>query len=126
MTRHDLIPRLRHALRLMPALIRHDPLFRYAGIAAVFFLIVLIGRGAQWWAGPGPIPPTPDRLGVNGMAPAPVQPQVPNDQKPDPAAAAPAPAPPVVIAPGRKLDGVTINPAPADRFGTLPQGTKKP
>ena len=123
MTRSDFATLLRQALRLVPVLIRHDPLFRYAGIAAALFLLVLIGRGLQDWAGPGPIPPAPDPLAVN-------TPRSPTSKSPAPeptmVVPAPLPAPPIFITPGRKLDGVTVTPAPADRFGTLPQGNKNP
>ena len=111
MTGEDIAARIGHALRLAPALLRRDPIFRYAAIGALMVLILLIGRAAQDWAGPGAIPATPpsavERPSATGPAsPSPVQP-------------APATAP--TIAPGRPLDGVTIAPAPADAFGRLPR-----
>ena len=99
MTGEDIAARIGHALRLAPALLRHDPIFRYAAIGAFLALLLLIGRAAQDWAGPGPIPATP---------PSAVE---------SPSATPAAPA----ISPSRSLEGVTIAPAPADAFGRLPQ-----
>ena len=111
MTGEDIRVRIGQALRLAPALLRHDPIFRYAAIGALMALLLLVGRAAQDWAGPGAIPATPpsavERPSATGPAsPSPVQP-------------APAGAP--AIAPGRSLDGVTIAPVPADEFGRLPR-----
>ena len=38
---------LRKLLRLVPALVMRDPLFRYAAIAAILALLFLIGQFAQ-------------------------------------------------------------------------------
>jgi hypothetical protein len=110
MTGEDIGARIGQALRLAPALLRRDPIFRYAAIGALMVLILLIGRAAQDWAGPGAIPATASSaverpLATGPASPSPVQ---------------PAPA----IAPGRSLDGVTIAPAPADDFGRLPRETQ--
>jgi hypothetical protein len=106
MTGKDISLRIGHALRLAPALLRRDPIFRYAAIGALMAVVVLVGHAAQDWAGPGPIPATPasaiDRPSATGL------PQ-------------PAPATAPAIAPSRSLDGVTIAPAPADAFGKLPR-----
>ncbi len=111
MTGEDIGPRIGQALRLVPALIRHDPIFRYAAIGALMALLLLVGRAAQDWAGPGAIPATtPSAV----EPPSATGPASPNLTQPAPAA---APA----IAPGRSLDGVTIAPAPADDFGRLPR-----
>ncbi len=59
MTGKDIAALTGHALRLAPALLRRDPIFRYAAIGALMALILLIGRAAQDWAGPGAIPATP-------------------------------------------------------------------
>ena len=59
MTGKDISLRIGHALRLAPALLRRDPIFRYAAIGAFLALLLLIGRAAQDWAGPGAIPATP-------------------------------------------------------------------
>jgi hypothetical protein len=107
----DIAARIGHALRLTPALLRRDPIFRYAAIGALMALIVLVGRAAQDWAGPGPIPATPASAIELPSATGPAAPALP---QPTPAA---APA----IAPSRSLEGVTIAPAPADAFGRLPQ-----
>jgi len=111
MTGEDIAARIGRALRLAPALLRGDPIFRYAAIGALLALIFLIGRAAQDWAGPGPIPatsPSAVELPSPGGSAAPGLPQ-------------PAPAPAPAIAPSRSLEGVTIAPAPADAFGRLPQ-----
>ena len=110
MTGKDIAVSLGHALRLAPALLRHDPIFRYAAIGAFLALLLLVGRVVQDWAGPGPIPafpPSAIELPSPGGSAAPGLPQ-------------PPPTPPA-IAPGRPLEGVTIAPAPADAFGRLPQ-----
>ncbi len=113
MTGEHIRDRIGHALRIAPPLFSRDPIFRYAAIGALLGLIVLIGRAAQDWAGPGPIPATPTPsaaielpLATGPAAPSPAQ---------------PAPEAPPAIAPGRSLEGVTIAPAPADAFGKLPQ-----
>jgi hypothetical protein len=59
MTGKDIAALIGHALRLAPALLRRDPIFRYAAIGALMALVFLVGRAAQDWAGPGPIPATP-------------------------------------------------------------------
>jgi len=111
MTGEDVTARIGHALRLAPALLRRDPIFRYAAIGALMALIVLVGRLAQDWAGPGPIPATPPSAIERPSASGPAAPGLSQP------VLATAPA----IAPGRSLEGVTIAPAPADPFGRLPQ-----
>ncbi len=106
MTGKDIAALTGHALRLAPALLRRDPIFRYAAIGALMALVFLVGRAAQDWAGPGPIPATPPSAIESPSATGLPQP-------------APATAP--AIAPSRSLEGVTIEPAPADAFGKLPQ-----
>ena len=110
MTGEDIAARIGHALRLAPALLRHDPIFRYAAIGAFLALLLLIGRAAQDWAGPGPIPATPPSA-VESPSATPAAPGLPQ----------PAPATAPAISPSRSLEGVTIAPAPADAFGRLPQ-----
>jgi len=112
MTGEDINARIGPALRLAPALMRRDPIFRYAAIGALMALVFLVGRLAQDWAGPGPIPATP--------TPSPIE--RPSETGPAaPGLPQPAPATAPAIAPGRSLEGVTIAPAPADAFGKLPQ-----
>ena len=111
MTGKDISLRIGHALRLAPALLRHDPIFRYAAIGALMALTFHLGRAAQDRAGPGPIPATPPSATESPSATGPVAPGLPQ----------PAPATAPAIAPGRSLDGVTIAPAPADAFGRLPR-----
>ena len=43
MTGKDISLRIGHALRLAPALLRRDPIFRYAAIGALMALVVLVG-----------------------------------------------------------------------------------
>ncbi len=114
MTGKDIAALIGHALRLAPALLRRDPIFRYAAIGALMALVFLVGRAAQDWAGPGPIPATPPSTIELPSATGPVAPGPPQ----------PAPATAPAIAPGRSLEGVTIAPAPADAFGKLPRKTQ--
>ena len=111
MSGEDVRVRIGQALRLMPALLRHDPIFRYAAIGALMVLILLIGRAAQDWAGPGAIPATASSATDQSSASTPAPPDFTQ----------PAPAAAPAIAPGRSLDGVTIAPPPADDFGRLPR-----
>ena len=113
--------KLRTLLRLVPALVLRDPWFRYAAIAAVLALLFVIGQIAQDWAGPPAPRPTPDGAAAVG----PQRPQTaPTGAaiRPPPPTAADIPA----IAPGRSLDGITVDPAPGDAFGKLPRGVKTP
>ena len=111
MTGKDIAVLIGHALRLAPALLRHDPIFRYAAIGALMALILLVGRAAQDWAGQGAIPATPPLATDQSSASTPAPPDFTQ----------PAPAAAPAIAPGRSLDGVTIAPPPADDFGRLPR-----
>ncbi len=111
MTGRDIAALIGHALRLAPALLRRDPIFRYAAIGVLMALIVLVGRVVQDWAGPGPSPATPPSAIELPLANGPAAPGLPQ----------PAPATAPAIAPSRSLEGVTIAPAPADAFGKLPQ-----
>lgn len=135
MTRETIFSMLRAMLarwtKLVPALFRHDPLFRYATIATVLALIFLIAGLARDFLGPGTIPPADLDAenkpaasegvrsdGANaGSRSATTEPPVPG-----PATAPPAPedASPPMIAPGRSLEGLDMAPAPRDSFGTLP------
>lgn len=111
-----------------PALFRHDPLFRYAAIAAVLALIFLavsmVQDDSRYGTGrdeaPGSRTTRPDRAGQDttsrtdsagtGTPPVPRSAAQPDHED--------APA----IAPGRSLDSIDVEPAPRDDFGTLPQG----
>lgn len=113
---------------LVPALFRHDPLFRYATIAAVLALIFLAVSMVQDVGGRGALEHSttvPDRTphgtvppAVNSDATEPPPPGSPD------APAAPEDAP--AITPGRSLDRIDVEPAPKDRFGTLPTGDPNP
>ena len=110
---------------LVPGLLRHDPLFRYAAIAAGLALFFLIVRVAQEFAGPGAI--SPSGLGRVEQNPTDsedtratgITPPVPGSATVPPK---PEDAIPPVIAPGRSLEGMEVAPAPRDNFGTLPRG----
>jgi hypothetical protein len=114
--------------KLVPVLFRHDPLFRYATIAAVLALIFLAVSMLQDVGGRGALDSAttaPDR------APHDTAPPTGNSDRTEPPApgstgtpAAPEDAP--AIAPGRSLDGIDVEPAPKDRFGTLPKGEPNP
>ena len=99
MTGEDIGPRIGQALRLAPALLRRDPIFRYAAIGALMVLILLIGRAAQDWAGPGAIPATASSAVGRPSATGPASPALTQPASPPPAgqdAPSPAPAAPAV------------------------------
>ena len=120
---------------LVPGMLRHDPLFRYAAIAAALALFFLIARVTQDIAGPGAIPPaeqdtvspvTSDRVGKDVASPGDrsatsAEPPVPGS------ATAPKPedASPPILVPGRSLEGIEVEPTAPDSFGTLPQGERE-
>jgi hypothetical protein len=115
--------------KLIPGLLRHDPLFRYAAIAAALALFFLGARLAQDIAGPGALPQAgQDRTEENnadpsGRSAADVEP-------PRPGSAATLPdredVTPAEITPGRSLENLEVEPAPKDSFGTLPEGEPDP
>ena len=102
--------------RIIPALFLREPLFRYAAIAACIALLFLVAQVAQNLAGPPAIPAAPS-ASVGGEA------SKPHASAPPSAPTAPIPAQAPAIAPGRPLNGVAVEPAPADTFGTLSKGT---
>lgn len=119
--------------KLVTALLWHDPIFRYAAIAAAFALFFLFARVAQELAGPGAITPAAQTTsqGSAGSGRDRIDDAVPSasalDEKPPPpGSATPSPgqvdAPPLAITPGRSLENLEVEPAPRDSFGTLPQG----
>jgi hypothetical protein len=102
----------------VPAAWHYDRLFRWSAIGAGITLALFVLRLAG--------PPTP-RMQVS--APGSSAPAVPGPTYGASAAGSPL-APPAStalpkIAPGRSLDGVTIAPAPADGFGTLPSAGRR-
>ncbi len=120
MTR-DWLSDLGSLLRLVPTLVMRDPLFRYAAIAAVLALLFLIGQFAQVLAGPPALPPPL----AGAAAINPQRPQAaPTGTAKIPAAPIPVEIP--AIAPGRPLNGIIVDPAPADPFGKMPKGAKSP
>jgi hypothetical protein len=108
----SMLSSVRRAASLIPALLRHDPLFRYAAIAAALAMVFLVGRLAQDMAGPGAIPPKQKELGA------------PVGEPGNAAAPSPDDGTPLKIAPGRALDGARIEPPPRDSFGTITQGNR--
>ena len=81
MTGKDISLHIGPALRLAPALLRRDPIFRYAAIGAFLALLLLIGRAAQDWAGPGAIPAAPPSAVERPSATGPATPGLPQPTK---------------------------------------------
>jgi len=109
--------KLARLLRAAPVAWRHDPIFRYAATGAALALVVLLARlgGNDPDRSPGPLRATvsaPAALGDSYRAVG----EVPSPTT----ASAASPAPVPTIVPSRTLDGVRIEPAPADRFGIAP------
>lgn len=111
--------------KLIPGLLRHDPLFRYAGIAAGLALFFLVARVAQEFAGPGAIPPSGTNRTEQNIAPPDGQ-STADEEPPAPGSSTAPPAPgdamSPAIAPGRSLEEVEVEPAPRESFGILPRG----
>lgn len=114
--------RLLRWLKLVPALFRRDPLFRYATIAAVVALIFLAVSIVQDVAGHRDGPMT-------SAAPA----TAPDNRNSSSAEGSQTSAPPApgstsgpahddtpAVAPGRPLQGIKVAPAPRENFGTVP------
>jgi hypothetical protein len=97
----------------VPSAWHYDRLFRWMVIGAGVSLVVLVFRPPNL-AAPRPMSSVPVRLGLTYGAPAAGTPLAP-----------PLPLALPNIAPGRSLDGVTIIPAPADGFGTLPPASRR-
>jgi hypothetical protein len=108
-------------LRLIPALVVRDPLFRYGAIAAIVALLVLIAQFAQDIAGAPTVPPTPA-----GAAGADAQHSAATPAKRDQGQAVPAPVAVPTISPGRPLDGISVEPSASDTFGKTPRGARSP
>ncbi|MER8458307.1 hypothetical protein NKH24_19765 [Mesorhizobium sp. M1300] len=120
-------------LKLVPALFRRDPLFRYATIAAVLALIFLAVSIVQDVAGnrDGPMtgagkgtPSASDNFEQGNAASA------AGSQTSEPPApgstSEPAPDDTPAVAPGRPLQGIEVVPAPHDNFGTIPKEGSSP
>lgn len=127
--------RLLRWLKLVPALFRRDPLFRYATIAAVLALIFLAVSIVQDVTGhrDGPMTGAGNNAGTTSapdsfeqgnassaagsrtsQPPAPGSTLEPIDEK--------TPA----VAPGRPLQGIKVAPAPRETFGTVPKEGSSP
>ncbi|KUM25573.1 hypothetical protein AU467_25700 [Mesorhizobium loti] len=116
-------------LKLVPALFRHDPLFRYASIAAVLALILfavsigqhVVGAVAVTGAGKtGPaatVPEGSERRGRADMTGGAATARPPAPGSPGAPMATTDTAP---IAPGHTLDHLRVEPASPDKFGTMP------
>ncbi len=122
-------------LQLVPALFRHDPLFRYATIAAVLALIFLAISIVQDVAGnrDGPVAGAGKNAGTptstsekfeQGNAStavgSPTEPPAPGSPSEPGQDDTPA------VAPGRPLQGIKVAPAPHDDFGTVPKEGSSP
>ncbi|MER8814133.1 hypothetical protein [Mesorhizobium sp. M0965] len=120
-------------LKLVPALFRRDPLFRYATIAAVLalmFLAVSIGQDVAGQRDDRPTdagknastPPTGRDNFEQGNASSAAQ----TTEPPPPGTLEPAPEETPAVAPGRPLHGIKVAPAPHDNFGTVPMEGSSP
>jgi hypothetical protein len=108
-------------LRLIPVLVLRDPLFRHGAIAAIVALLFLIAQFAQDIAGPPVDSRTPaGSTGVNAQYSA------ATPAKRDQGHAVPAPATVPTIAPGRSLNGISVEPSTGDAFGRTPKGARSP
>ncbi|MER8671400.1 hypothetical protein NKH45_30320 [Mesorhizobium sp. M1156] len=123
-------------LKLVPALFRRDPLFRYATIAAVLaliFLAVSIGQdvagnrdGAMTGAGTNASTPSTgtDNFELGNASSAAgsrtTEPPAPGSTS------EPAQDDTPAVAPGRPLQGIRVAPAPHDSFGTIPKEGSSP
>ncbi|MER9950019.1 MULTISPECIES: hypothetical protein [unclassified Mesorhizobium] len=122
-------------LRLVPALFRRDPLFRYAAIAAVLasiFLAVSIGHDVAGQRDDRPTdagknastPPTGRDNFEQGNASSAARSQT---EPPAPGSTLePAHEKTPAVAPGRPLQGIEVAPAPHDNFGTVPMEGSSP
>ena len=112
---------LHRLLRLIPALVMRDPLFRYGAIAAIVALLFLIAQFAQDLSGPPVDPPAPA-----GAAGADAQHSAATPAKRNQGQAVPAPVTVPTIAPGRPLNGISVEPSDSDTFGKTPRGARSP
>ena len=102
----------------VPAAWHYDRLFRWmvvgAGVSFVVFVLRPHDPATSRPIASAPLSSVPASLGLTYGAPAAGTPLAP-------------PPPPALpdITPSRSLDGVTITPAPADGFGTLPSAGRR-
>lgn len=122
-------------LKLVPALFRRDPLFRYATIAAVLALIFLAVSIVQDVArhADGPMTGAGKNAGTTsapdnfeqGNASSAAGSQT--SQPPAPGSTLePAHDDTPAVAPGRPLQGIEVAPAPRENFGTVPKEGSSP
>ncbi len=123
-------------LKLVPALFRRDPLFRYATIAAVLALIFLAVSLVEDIAGnrDGPVAGAGKNAGTptstsekfeQGDASSAAGSQTTEPPAPG-SALEPAHEETPAVAPGRPLQGIKVAPAPRDNFGTVPKEGSSP
>ena len=123
--------RLLRWLKLVPALFRRDPLFRYATIAAVLALIFLavsivqdvLGHrdGRMTGAAPATAPDNVQHRNASSTeGPRMSEPPAPGSKS------EPAHEDTPAVAPGRPLQGIKVAPAPRDSFGTMPEEGSSP
>jgi hypothetical protein len=109
---------LRRLAEAAPSAWNYDPVFRWAAIGAGVALVLFVLRLAAPPALPGPLsapgPSVPVNLGPTYGTAATGSPPLPS-----------SPAVLPKIAPDRSLQGVTITPAPEDRFGTAPAAKRQ-
>ncbi|RWK58568.1 hypothetical protein [Mesorhizobium sp.] len=122
-------------LKLVPALFRRDPLFRYATIAAVLALIFLAvsivqdvlgnrdgrmtgaGKNASTTSAPDNFQHRNASSSAGSLMSEPPAPGSTSD---------PAHEENPAVAPGRPLQGIKVAPAPRDSFGTVPEEGSPP
>jgi hypothetical protein len=109
---------LRRMAEAVPSAWHHDPVFRWAAIGAGGALALFVLRLAAPPALHGPLSApgssVPANLGPTYGTAAAGSPPLPS-----------LPAVLPKIAPDRSLQGVTITPAPEDRFGTAPAANRQ-
>ena len=107
---------LRRMTEAIPAAWHYDRVFRLAAIGAGIALAMLVLRLA---ASPALRQPPPLPASAESAKPA------PNPTATGSWSVPPLPTAMPKIAPGRSLAGVTVTPAPPDRFGTAPGAAGK-
>ena len=102
----------------VPSAWHYDRLFRWMVIGAGVSFVVFVFRA--------PDPAVPRPMSSAPIASVPVS-LGPTHGAPDAGTPLAPPLPPALpnIAPGRSLDGVTVTPAPADSFGTVPPASRR-
>ncbi|EHH05539.1 hypothetical protein MEA186_30052 [Mesorhizobium amorphae CCNWGS0123] len=123
-------------LKLVPALFRRDPMFRYATIAAVLALIFLAVSIGQDVAGHHDRPMTGAAKNASTPSTGTDSFELGNASSASGSQTSEPPAPgstsepareeTPAVAPGRPLQGIKVAPAPHDSFGTIPKEGSSP